>query len=128
MMQMQQDRENRNLETLRREADRLEDAARREEDRKEEIARRAEECRYKAAQRKEEQKEREIERADRERQHSQLILALSVVDCRCHLTRPFRASVQGSYTTVCISSISTNKAQSLLLIYIESTYSETELC
>ena len=76
MMQMQQDRENRNLETLRREADRLEDAARREEDRKEEIARRAEECRYKAAQRKEEQKEREIERVDCDRQHSQLLLAL----------------------------------------------------
>ena len=128
MMQMQQDRENRNLRTLRREADRREDAARREEDRKEEAARRAEERRDEAAQREEERKEREIERADRDRQHSQLFLALSVVDCRCHLTRPFRASVQGTYTTVCISSISTNKAQSLPLIYIGSTYSEIELC
>uniref|UniRef100_M4BF08 RxLR effector candidate protein n=1 Tax=Hyaloperonospora arabidopsidis (strain Emoy2) TaxID=559515 RepID=M4BF08_HYAAE len=60
MMQMQQDRENRNLETLRRGADRREDAARREEDRKEEAARRAEERRDKAAQREEERKEREL--------------------------------------------------------------------
>uniref|UniRef100_M4C2Z6 Uncharacterized protein n=1 Tax=Hyaloperonospora arabidopsidis (strain Emoy2) TaxID=559515 RepID=M4C2Z6_HYAAE len=76
MMQMQQDRENRNLETLRRESDRREDAARREEDRKEEAARCAVERRDKAAQLEEERKEREIDRTDRDRQHSQLLLAL----------------------------------------------------
>uniref|UniRef100_M4BFV7 Uncharacterized protein n=1 Tax=Hyaloperonospora arabidopsidis (strain Emoy2) TaxID=559515 RepID=M4BFV7_HYAAE len=76
VMKMQQDRENSNLETLRPEADRREDAARREDDRKEEAARRAEERRDKAAQREEEQKEREIERAGCDRQHSQLLLAL----------------------------------------------------
>ena len=76
MMQMQKDRENRNLETLRSEAARREDAARREEDRKEEAARRAKERRDKAAQPEEERKEREIEGADRDHQNSQLLLAL----------------------------------------------------
>ena len=117
MMQMQKDRENRNLETLRCEDDLREDAARREEDRKEEAARRAEERRDKTAQREEERKEREL--------NDPIVIAnirssfwlFSVVDCRCHLTRPFRASMQGSYTTVCIYSISANKAQSLQKLY-----------